>query len=107
MTNPLHAAYFADRASQVPLGILDTVPVARETFRVRFAAPEMARRFLPGQFLMLRMAGVNDPLIARPLALYDTVLSPTGELRGIDVVYLVKGKLTTRLAGMVAGQRLE
>jgi dihydroorotate dehydrogenase electron transfer subunit len=69
----------------------------------------MARRFLPGQFLMLRLADFNDPLLGRPLALYDTVLSDgdAGEPAGIDVVYLVLGKLTSRLAQCQPHQSLE
>ena len=39
-----------------------------------WSAPELARRIVPGQFLMLRLAGGNDPLLGRPLALYDTWL---------------------------------
>ena len=48
--------------------------MARDTYRLRFEAPGLARRIVPGQFLMLRLAGCNDPLLGRPLALYDTVL---------------------------------
>ena len=56
---------------------------------------------------MLRLAGFDDPLLARPLALYDTVLSLTGEPNGIDVVYLVAGKMTRRLAHLKPGQQLD
>ncbi len=58
---------------------------------------------------MLRLAGCNDPLLGRPLALYDTVLSDgnRGEPVGIDVVYLVLGKMTSRLARMLPGQELD
>src|SRR5436309_5283105 len=107
MTNPLHAAYYADRSVQQTVEIIKNVRLARDTYRVRFHAPEIARRILPGQFLMLRLAGVSDPLIGRPLALYDTVLSSTGEPTAVDVVYLVKGKLTSRLWQLQLGQRLD
>jgi NAD(P)H-flavin reductase len=56
---------------------------------------------------MLRLAGCNDPLLGRPLALYDTVIAADGEPIGIDVVYLVVGKLTRRLAELGAGAALE
>jgi dihydroorotate dehydrogenase electron transfer subunit len=67
----------------------------------------MARRIVPGQFLMMRLSGCDDPLLGRPLALYDTVDSPAGEPIGIDVVYLMLGKMTSRLARCGAGQTLE
>ncbi len=107
MTNPLHAAHYADRAITRTVAIVENVPLARDTYRVRFECPEMARRMLPGQFLMMRLSGVDDPLLGRPLALYDTVLSASGEPVDIDVVYLAAGKFTRRLADSPAGEDLE
>lgn len=106
MTNPLHAKHYADHAVQSRVAVVENVRLARDTWRVRFECPELARRVVPGQFLMLRLAGGNDPLIGRPLALYDTVLR-AGETVGVDVVYLVKGKLTSRLARFLPGQELD
>ncbi len=109
MTNPLHAAYYADRACHARVAIDENVCIARDTYRLRFRQPALARRIVPGQFLMLRMADFDDPLLGRPLALYDTVLDrgDTGEPQEIDVVYLVQGKLTSRLAHLEPGAALE
>jgi dihydroorotate dehydrogenase electron transfer subunit len=109
MTNPLHAAYYADRACHARVTIEENVCIARDTYRLRFRLPTLARRIVPGQFLMLRLADLDDPLLGRPLALYDTVLDAgeSGAAVGIDVVYLVQGKLTTRLARLGAGTALE
>lgn len=106
-TNPLHAAYYADAASQTRVAIVENVLLARDTYRVRFECPEIARRIVPGQFLMLRLAGLNDPLLGRPLALYDVVLDGAGRPAAIDVVYLVLGKMTARLARTKAGDELD
>lgn len=105
--NPLHAAYYADRAVQQTVPVHENVPLARDIYRLRFECPEMARRIVPGQFLMLRLAGYNDPLLGRPLALYDTALDETGQPTAIDVVYRVGGKLTGRLAQFQLGQQVE
>jgi dihydroorotate dehydrogenase electron transfer subunit len=107
MSHSLEAAYFADRAGYYSAEIIDNVPLAKDTLRVRIRCPEMARRIVPGQFLMMRLSGCDDPLLGRPLALYDTVDSPAGEPIGIDVVYLMLGKMTSRLARYGAGQTLE
>jgi dihydroorotate dehydrogenase electron transfer subunit len=107
MNGPLHAAYYADQAVQHTAEIVENVKLARDTFRVRFISPEIARRIIPGQFLMLRLAGMNDPLIGRPLALYDTMLSAAGQPEAVDVVYLTKGKLTSRLCDAKPGQLLD
>ena len=56
---------------------------------------------------MLKLAGMDDPLLGRPLALYDTVVTPAGEPIGVDVVYLVMGKMTRRLALFHPGQKLD
>jgi dihydroorotate dehydrogenase electron transfer subunit len=107
MNGPLHAAYYADQAVQHTAEIVENFKMARDTFRVRFVAPEIARRIIPGQFLMLRLAGMNDPLIGRPLALYDTVHTAAGQPEALDVVYLTKGKLTSRLCNAKPGQLLD
>lgn len=105
MTPPV--AHYADRCVHETVSIVENVQLARDTHRVRFHAPHMARRIVPGQFLMMRLAGWNDPLLGRPLALYDTVVDAAGEPVGIDVVYLAVGKFTRRLAEMGAGTQLE
>ena len=107
MSNPLHAGHYADRALHTSVTVVENVPLARDTYRVRFECPETARRIVPGQFLMLRLADRDDPLLGRPLALYDTVVSSDGEPYGIDVVYLVMGKMTRELAGFRPGQKLD
>jgi dihydroorotate dehydrogenase electron transfer subunit len=105
--NPLHADFYADTATQARVPIVENVQLARDTYRVRFDCPEIARRIVPGQFLMLRLAGLNDPLLGRPLALYDTVLDPAGLAIAVDVVYLTLGKMTHRLAHCRAGEEVE
>jgi dihydroorotate dehydrogenase electron transfer subunit len=105
--NPLHAAFYADRACHATTAIVENVKLARDTFRVRFECPAIARRIVPGQFIMLRLADCDDPLLGRPLAMYDMVLSTTGAPTGLDVVYLTAGKFTRRLAICNPGTQLQ
>ena len=98
---------YADGAWQGTVAIEENVRLARDTYRVRFRCPEIARRIVPGQFIMLRLAGSGDPLLARPLALYDVVSDATGRPDGLDIVYLVVGKLTGRLARLLPREQLE
>ena len=56
---------------------------------------------------MLRLAGLNDPLLGRPLALYDVTRDASGTPTAIDVVYLTLGKMTHRLAQYSPGEELE
>ena len=106
-SNPLHADHYPDQALHQTVPIIANLQVARDTYRLQIECPRIAQRILPGQFVMLRLTGVNDPLIGRALALYDTLLTETGEARGIELVYFVKGKFTRRLAEYRAGQQVD
>ncbi|GAI19571.1 unnamed protein product, partial [marine sediment metagenome] len=86
---------------------VENVPIAKQTYRLRFDCQEIATRIVPGQFVMIRLADGDDPLLARPFALYDTVLGVSGKPVGLDIVYLVLGKMTTRLAGLLPGTELD
>ncbi|QDU97612.1 dihydroorotate dehydrogenase electron transfer subunit [Lignipirellula cremea] len=107
MTNPLHAPYYADHCLQQGATVVENVRLARDTYRLRVACPEIAARILPGQFLMFRLAGFTDPLIGRPLALFNTIADDSGAPWAIDVGYLVKGKFTSRLQHFLPGQAIE
>lgn len=92
---------------QTTADVLENVALARQTFRIRVRAPELAQRIVPGQFVMLRLPGSNDPLLGRPFALYDTILDAAGQPSALDVVYLVVGKLTGLLAAVKPGECVE
>jgi len=93
-------------AAQQTATVIENVLVARDTYRLRLDAPEMAATILPGQFLMVRAGAGNDPLLGRPFALYDVVRDASGTPYALDVVYLVIGRGTAALAERRAGDRL-
>lgn len=95
------------RFTQATVPVLANKPLARDTFLIRLAVPTIAAAIRPGQFVMLRLRSGTDPLLGRPFALYDTVLDLTGQPVGIDVVYLVVGKMTRRLAQLREGAEVE
>ncbi len=107
MTSPLHALHYADRCLCRSVRICENEQIARDTFRLRVDCSEIARSIAPGQFVMVRLTNCSDPLIGRPLALYDVIYSPSATAEQVDLVYLVKGKLTSRLAEYTSGQKLE
>ncbi len=86
--------HFADHAIYCVVPLLKNDELAKDTRRLRVHAPELAAAVLPGQFFMVRDPLVNDPLIGRAFAIYDC----DPNQGWIEIVYLVKGKLTTRLA---------
>jgi len=94
-------------AMQRVVPIVANVRLARDTYRLRLACPEIARHIVPGQFVMIREPGTTNPLLGRPFALYDTYLGDDGERAGIDVVYLVLGKMTRLMSGWQPGDTAE
>jgi dihydroorotate dehydrogenase electron transfer subunit len=98
----------APPASQRLATIIENVAIARDTYRLRLDDPIMARAILPGQFLMVRPAapGCDDPLLGRPLALYDVAIDAAGAPVAVDVVYLVVGRGTAALARRTPGEQL-
>lgn len=106
-SHPLSAACYADQAAQYRVAITENVQLAHDTYRVRFECPELAQCIVPGQFLMLRVADRDDPILGRAFALYDTVLDASGKSYAMDVVYLVVGKMTGLLAQSQLGTELD
>jgi dihydroorotate dehydrogenase electron transfer subunit len=94
--------------AQRPVTVLENVPLARDTYRLRLGDSILARAILPGQFVMIRPGpeGSDDPLLGRPFALYDVATDGSGAPTAVDVVYLVIGRGTAALAQRRAGERL-
>jgi len=105
--NPLAAHYYADQARHDRASVVENQLLARSTWRLRLACPEMAQRIVPGQFLMVRLPHGDDPLLGRPLALFDVWVDEAGAPLGVDVVYLVVGRVTRRLAMLRPGDELD
>lgn len=74
--------------------VLDNHPVTRDWFVMDIAAPATAQKCQPGQFLHIRPIPTYDPLLRRPLSIYD-VLSARGI---ISLLYRVAGRGTSLLA---------
>lgn len=99
--------FYADRAWHGKVTVEANARVARDTYLLRFGCPEIASRIVPGQFVMIKIAGSDDPLLGRPLAVYDVALDGDGRPWGLEIVYMAIGKMTRRLAVMARGEPLE
>lgn len=102
----LHADYYADAMQQIDASLERNDEIGEGTFLIRVEAPSIAESLVPGQFVMIRMAGTDAPLIGRALAVYDVILDDTGQARWIDLVYLKKGRFTTTLAESPLGTQV-
>lgn len=108
------AICFADAARCMSARVIFNRPIADRTFRIRLECGPIAAHARPGQFAMLRLPDRHDPLLARPLAFYDTFhgpedalpLGPAADRAYADFVYLVHGKFTTALQHVAAGDEI-
>ena len=82
--------------------VVSNTCVAQNTFRLCLSALRIVPLVRPGQFVMLRLPNRSDPLLGRPLAVYQTTSEGL-----LEVVYLVVGKMTARLAELKADDPLE
>ena len=89
------------------VSVVEQVQLARDTWRLRLACPSIAQQVTPGQFFMLRSPHTTQPLLGRPFALYDTYLDADGQPAGIDVVYLVVGRMTSLMQTWRPGDDVE
>ena len=94
----LHADFYADRLVQHQTPLIANEAIAESTYRLRVAAPAIASIAVPGQFVMIRLADVNAPLIGRALAIWDILPDQDGTPTYIDLIYLKKGAFTTACA---------
>ena len=102
----LHADYYADEMVQLDGPIQQHELIGEGTYRLRVAAPAIAAAAVPGQFVMIRMSGLDAPLIGRALAIYDVINDDNGQPTWIDLVYIRKGTLTTALSDSAMGTKV-
>jgi dihydroorotate dehydrogenase electron transfer subunit len=94
--------HFADCAQYHRLRLLRNDEVARNTRVLRVQANDAVLNVIPGQFFMLRLDPSNDPLIGRAFALWDY----RREENWMEIIYLVKGKFTSKLAELRPGDSI-
>jgi len=103
---------YADAATFTPARIVAHRQIADNTWRIRLDCPGIAAAAIPGQFAMIRIPHRSDPLLARPLAVYDTFSDDAdgpgdgSPRRYADFIYAVHGRFTTALREIPVGQDL-
>lgn len=83
--------------------IISNNQVSSNLYEMELKAPQTVPLCKPGQFLHVRVSSQNDPLLRRPLSLYDVDC----QVGTITLLYKVVGKGTEILAGTPAGEYLD
>jgi dihydroorotate dehydrogenase electron transfer subunit len=67
------------------------------------AAPEVGRRTKPGQFVMVKPAGVTDPLLRRPFSVFEVLRDARGGVTGVSILNKKAGRSTNKLYELEEG----
>lgn len=74
-------------------------------FLMKIKLPVDFEEPLPGQFVMVRIAGLLDPFLSRPISIHSFFRGRTNS--AIELLYRVVGKGTQILAGLIKGSQVE
>jgi dihydroorotate dehydrogenase electron transfer subunit len=86
---------------------LDTIQfVNSRCFVLAFRSPAIAAAAQPGQFLMLSVGSAIEPLLRRPMAVYQR-LTRGGEVDGFSVLVERTGRGTTLMSQLRAGDEVD
>ncbi|MCX5849929.1 MAG: dihydroorotate dehydrogenase electron transfer subunit [Deltaproteobacteria bacterium] len=85
--------------------ILVNQEIQEDCFLMKVKVASSFENPLPGQFVMIRIAGLNDPFLSRPISIYS--FSRGKNDCSIELLYRVVGKGTQILAGLIEGSQVE
>ena len=93
-------------AGKICIGeILENEEIQEDCFLMKVKVVSSFDDPLPGQFVMIRIAGLNDPFLSRPISIYS--FSHGKSSCSIELLYRVMGKGTQILAGLIEGSQVE
>ena len=85
--------------------ILSNKEIQKEFFLMKVKIDSRFDDPLPGQFVMIRIAGLNDPFLSRPISIYS--FSRGKNFCTIELLYRIVGKGTQILAGLIKSSQVE
>lgn len=83
--------------------VIANARLSRDYSVLSLAAPEVGRRTRPGQFVMVKPAGVTDPLLRRPFSVFEVLRDAAGDVTGVSILNKRAGRSTKRLYALEPG----
>jgi len=83
--------------------VIANARLSRDYSVLSLAAPEVGRRTQPGQFVMVKPAGVTDPLLRRPFSVFEVLRNGTGDITGVSILNKRAGRSTRKLYELEPG----
>jgi dihydroorotate dehydrogenase electron transfer subunit len=90
----------------VDAAVIDNRRLSADYNVLSFAAPGIAAAARPGQFVMIKTSGGQDPLLRRPFSIFEVLRGAGGAFSGISIFNKRVGAGTTLLARVEKGARL-
>jgi dihydroorotate dehydrogenase electron transfer subunit len=108
MANPSYppARYTFDVPLDVVAEVISNVHLSSDYNVLGLAAPEIAERALPGQFVMVKAGNRLEPLLRRPFSVFE-VLKDDGHMVGLSLLSKRIGPSTTLLFEAKPGDRIQ
>jgi dihydroorotate dehydrogenase electron transfer subunit len=98
--------YTSDVPVDVDAAVIANRRLSEDYCVLSLAAPEIARRAQPGQFVMVKTSGATDPLLRRPFSIFEILRDGAGALTGITILNKQIGSGTRLLYAAAPGMRL-
>jgi dihydroorotate dehydrogenase electron transfer subunit len=86
----------------ISAGVISNIHLSSEYNVIALAAPEIAERTLPGQFVMVKAGEDLEPLLRRPFSVFE-ILRSNGRVVGLSLLSKRIGLSTRRLFDATAG----
>ena len=83
--------------------VIANTRLSRDYSVLSLAAPDVGQRTQPGQFVMVKPAGVADPLLRRPFSVFEVLRNSSGEVTGVSILNKKAGRSTKKLYELEPG----
>jgi dihydroorotate dehydrogenase electron transfer subunit len=83
--------------------VIANARLSRDYSVLSLAAPEVGRRTQPGQFVMVKPAGISDPLLRRPFSVFEVLRDASGDITGVSILNKRAGRSTRKLYDLEPG----
>jgi len=83
--------------------VIANTRLSRDYSVLSLAAPEVGTRTQPGQFVMVKPAGITDPLLRRPFSVFEVLRDDAGEVTGVSILNKRAGRSTNKLYELERG----
>ena len=87
----------------IDAAVIANARLSRDYSVLSLAAPEVGRRTQPGQFVMVKPAGVTDPLLRRPFSVFEVLRNGNGDITGVSILNKRAGRSTNKLYELEPG----